>query len=80
MRYGEVETCNIYSILCCRNTLFPCLQWAVVGCVLHSDTVRHQQTLGSHALVLLTGVLGEAPLLGDYNLQGSMRNRMLKPT
>ena len=40
----------------------------MLGDILGDITINNQATVSSHGLILLTGVLGEAPLLGDDDL------------
>ena len=44
------------------------LNATVLGDILGDITINNQATVSSHGLILLTGVLGEAPLLGDDDL------------
>ena len=44
------------------------LNATVLGDILGDITINNQATVSSHGLILLTGVLGEAPFLGDDDL------------
>lgn len=73
--YCNTQTLRLqFSLSGCSWTrsdlaLFPSQQRAFAGLVLNCHSVRDENAISTHALIILLGPLGEAPLLGHHDLK-----------